>query len=47
MIGWDVPNELHKYFNKLSYVAMSSRLDRDSEVFVDELFLCVDDLLLC
>ena len=32
MLTWDVPNELYKYLNKLAYVAMSSRLDREAEV---------------
>jgi hypothetical protein len=31
-IKWDLPKETVSYLNKLSYVAMSSRLERDGEV---------------
>jgi len=31
VIGWDVPGETYKYLNKISYVGMASRLDKDSE----------------
>jgi hypothetical protein len=29
---WDLPDEMYSYLTKLAYVAMGSRLDRDSEV---------------
>ena len=38
-IGWDLPTEIYKYLNKLSYVAMASRLDREAEATVVALAL--------
>lgn len=37
LVAWDIPNELYKYLNKLTYVAMSSRLDRESEQNIVEI----------